>query len=393
VALAGDRIVAVGRRTDVVGSTAGAERWDLGPAVLLPGVVNAHVHVELSWMREDPPPGGDVVRWVRGLLERRRSEEPARARAAAEDAVAGMVARGTAAAGDVGNGTWVVPLLARSPLHGVAFHEIYGFRAHDAEHLLRDATGRVRSLAADPDVAAAGERWRVVLTPHAAHTTSDELLRALARRSTALQAPLSIHVAESPAECELLAGGGGGFADLLRERGMWDDGWAAPGTSPVGHLDRLGVLSPRAIAVHCVQLGAADAARLKERGCRVVTCPRSNRRLGVGVTPVGLLLEQGVPVALGTDSLASAPDLDLFAEMAALREDHPGLAPATVLRMATLGGAEALGLAHRLGSIAPGKLARLAVVPLADDADDPLETVCSGPLRVLPLEDAPAEAA
>ena len=124
----------------------------------------------------------------------------------------------------------------------------------------------------------------------------------------------------------------------------------------------------------------------------MVTCPRSNQALGVGTAPVPQLMAQGIPVALGTDSLASAPDLDLFAEMAALIADHPGLSPAAVLRLATLNGAHALGLADRLGSLAPGKLARATVVALPDPEDDPLEVVCSVPADVWPLDRAPWEA-
>jgi cytosine/adenosine deaminase-related metal-dependent hydrolase len=122
-----------------------------------------------------------------------------------------------------------------------------------------------------------------------------------------------------------------------------------------------------------------------------VTCPRSNRRLGVGVAPVPKLLGSGIPVAIGTDSLASCPDLDLFAEIQALREDHPALAPAAALRMATLNGARALGLGADLGTIEKGRLAALVVVPLEDPAWDPLEVVTWNPPEVHALEAAPFE--
>ena len=141
--------------------------------------------------------------------------------------------------------------------------------------------------------------------------------------------------------------------------------------------------------MHCVNLRRQDHSKLQSRGTTVVTCPRSNRRLGVGPAAIPQLLGEGIPVALGTDSLASSPDLDLFAELVALREDHPGISPAAALRMATLNGAQALGLAEDLGSIEPGKLAELIVVPLASPDDDPLQTVVSNPETVLRLADAP----
>jgi len=394
VAVEDDRIVAVGPRDEVLGSIDDdAEVRDLGHAVIIPGLVNAHCHVELSWMADDPPPGGDYMTWLRGLLERRDREDASKAIEAATRAVEFMARRGTVALGDVANGTWVGPILARSSLQGVVFHEIYGPRPEDAERLIDEAASRLDSLATSFSDVGVVDRWNVALTPHAPHTTSEPLLRALAGRSAATGDPLSIHVSESKCEMELLKDGTGPFPELWRERGQWDDDWSAPGLTPVDHLDRLGVLAPQTLAVHCVHLEQRDHAKLQTRGARVVTCPRSNRNLGVGTAPVPRLLGAGVPVALGTDSLASVPDLDMFREMAALRQEHPGLAPAAVLRLATLNGAAALGLSDRLGSIERGKLAGLVVVPLASTDEDPLAALCSEPADVYTLETAPSETA
>jgi cytosine/adenosine deaminase-related metal-dependent hydrolase len=159
----------------------------------------------------------------------------------------------------------------------------------------------------------------------------------------------------------------------------------------VGYLHRLGIFSSRTLAVHCVHLDQQDHSLLQAGQVTVVTCPRSNARLGVGTAPIQKLLSAGIPVALGTDSLASNPDLDLFAEMAALVDAHEGLYPAPVLRMATLNGARALGLDDRLGSIEVGKLAALLVIPLDDPGTKPFDAVCSNPELVYPLAEAPAE--
>ena len=386
VAVQDGRIAHVGRKRDVLRAAgAHAETKDLGDVVVLPGLVNAHTHLELSWAESEPAPSVDYVSWVRDLLARRRAVAPEAARRAAESAVRSIAARGTVAVGDVGNEAWIAPILARSPLLAVVFHEIYGFHARDAERLLDEAAARLDGLADDPDVRAAGDRILLTLTPHAAHSTSAALLKALAGRAAAAHEPMSVHVAESDAETELIARGAGAFVDLLRERGVWDDGWKAPALSPVEYLDRLGVLSPRTLAVHCVHVGQQDLSRLQARGVTVVTCPRSNARLGVGKAPVPRFLASGIPVALGTDSVASAPDLDLFAEMAAVRAEHPSLAPAAVLRMATLYGASALGKGKELGSLEPGKRALLLAVRLTDPSDDPLETVTSNPPEVTPL--------
>jgi cytosine/adenosine deaminase-related metal-dependent hydrolase len=366
-----------------------AERRDLGQVALIPGLINAHTHLELSWMAENPPPAGDWVRWVRGLLARRAEENRERALAAAACAAQRMIARGTVAVGDVGNRGFAVPVLAASELAGVAFLEVYGLRASQAQELVDEATARIERIADLDEVRRASDRLRVVLTPHAPHTTSPALLTAVAARAAAAGAPLSIHLAESPAEGAFLRDGTGPFADFLRERGMAQPDFGGCGCSPVAHLARLGLLSERTLAVHCVHLAGEDVATLRAQRVTVVTCPRSNATLGVGTAPLPALLDAGVRVALGTDSLASVGDLDLFAEMAAVAAAHRGIPPATVLRMATADGAAALGLADRLGSIESGKLARLVVVPLGEPEADPARLVCSNPAQVFPLADAP----
>lgn len=391
VAVDGGRIVAVGARDELCTAHAGAEVRDLGDAVLLPGLINAHTHLELSWLGDRQLPSGDFMTWLRRVVElRSEGEDETVRRESAEKAIAAMQARGTMGVGDVSNEGWVAPLLARSPLFAVVFRELLGVAPSEAERLLTEAAAQLDAVDGEVEAAGGRDRVRVVLTAHGAHSTSTPLLKALAGRAVAAKAPLSIHVAESKEEVRFLGDGSGPFRDFLAERGSGDEGFKPPRHTPVERLDRLGALTARTVAVHCVHLTNQDLSMLQSRGCSVVTCPRSNRGLGVGKAPVPRMLGSGIPVALGTDSLASAPDLDMFAEMAALREEHPGLAPAAALRMATLNGARALGI-EGLGSIAPGKLDRLVVVPLPSASDPPLEVVTTGPRQAGPLETAPFE--
>lgn len=385
------RIAAVGRRKDLIKSHPGAEVRDLGEAVILPGLINAHTHIELSWMNGDPPAGGTYMSWLADLTTRRERVDPAAAREAAERAIEGMAARATVGVADISNDSWAAPLVASRGMRGLAFHEVYGFRVADAESILDGAAARLEAIDAAPEMRASRGRFTAVLTPHAAHSTSGPLLKALGGRAAASAEALSIHVAESAEEMQFLRDGTGPFRDFLVARGKWDESWKAPGLTPVEYLDRLGVLSPRTLAVHCVHLDHQDLGRLQSRGVTVVTCPRSNQRLGVGKAPVPKLLASGIPVALGTDSLATSPDVDVFNEVAVLRQEHPGLAPAAALRIATWNGARALGLAKDLGTIETGKLAALAVVGLAEGDDDPLEAVTWSSETVHRLEEAPWE--
>jgi cytosine/adenosine deaminase-related metal-dependent hydrolase len=154
--------------------------------------------------------------------------------------------------------------------------------------------------------------------------------------------------------------------------------------SPVRYVADLGLLHPRLIAAHCVQVDAADIDLLARSGTHVAVCPRSNRNLRVGIPPAPAMREAGVRLCLGTDSLASAPSLELIDDAVALHQEFPSLEPAAILHMATLGGAEALGLAD-LGAIAPGKRAALAFAPAERPPADPLAFLLSGDARPAPV--------
>ena len=152
------------------------------------------------------------------------------------------------------------------------------------------------------------------------------------------------------------------------------------GVSPVRYLDELGALHPGLLAAHCVYVDAADRARLAAKGVHVAICPRSNLNLGVGIPPVPELLEAGVRLCLGTDSLASVDSLDLMDDVAALHEEFPDLDPAAIVEMATAGGAQALGLPG-LGAIAPGMRAELVFAPAVRVPQDPSSFLVSGAAR------------
>ena len=228
---------------------------------------------------------------------------------AARDAIAALHAAGTAAVGDISNTLVTVPLLNDAPLAAAVFFEVLRFRAREAEAAL-DAGGAARARESTP-----APHVRIWPAPHAPYSVSPRLFAAHAP-SGWTDDPLartSVHLAESVQETELLQHGNGPFRDLLQDVGAWDDEWMPPGCGSVEYLERLQFLGPRTLAVHGVQMDTADLARLARRGATLVTCPRSNRHVGVGDPPIARFYESAVPVAIGTDSLASAPDLGVFA--------------------------------------------------------------------------------
>jgi cytosine/adenosine deaminase-related metal-dependent hydrolase len=383
VATRDDAIVAAGSSHDVLRDFGNHELRDLGDAIVIPGLVNAHTHLELSYMGGNRPPGGDFVAWLEGLLALRAAKDPLTARRAAEQARDALIARGTVAVGDICNDTWIVDVWKERPVCGVLFQELLGLDDEGSGQRFEAARQR---MAAYP--APAGWRWSAV--PHAPHTTSLTLMRSLAECARQEQIPLSIHLAESAAETAFLATGGGPLREVFERQGFLGTAFEAPRCSPLERIEAAGIPGPDTLLVHAVRLSADEIERLGQSGATVVTCPRSNAYLGVGVAPVPALLDAGAKLALGTDSLASAPDLDLFAEMSALRDAHPGLDPRTIVRAATQGGAVALGLADSLGTIEPGKSDRLTVVPF-EIGGDPFEYLCACPETVFQLADAPYE--
>jgi cytosine/adenosine deaminase-related metal-dependent hydrolase len=171
---------------------------------------------------------------------------------------------------------------------------------------------------------------------------------------------------------------------MLRWLGSWVEGWQPPGCGPVEFLDSLRFLDAHTLVVHAVQLTTSSLARIRDLGATIVTCPRSNQWVGVGVPPVSRFYTSGAPVAVGTDSLASVEDLNLFSELKAMRWLAPDVAAGRLLESATIVGARALGLADRLGSLEPGKRAKVIAVRLQTRVSDVEEYLVGGisPARV-----------
>jgi cytosine/adenosine deaminase-related metal-dependent hydrolase len=266
--------------------------------------------------------------------------------------------------------------LARAGMPAVVFHELLGFDARDAS--LVEATRALRDAAGGGGIA-------VAPAPHAPYSVSPELFRAVRAEVDRLRVPItSVHVGESEEELQLLRDGTGPWRQLLGLMRVWRDDWTPPGTGPVPYLDALGALDARTIVVHGTQLTRPELDRLAAIGATLVTCPRSNQWVGVGLPPVAAFYEAGVAVAVGTDSLASVADLNLFAELEAMRPLAPGVPARRLLESATVVGARALGLGDELGTLEAGKRASIVAVRLPGPVADVEEHLVGGvpPARV-----------
>jgi cytosine/adenosine deaminase-related metal-dependent hydrolase len=364
-----DRISALGG-PDVAGDVI-----DLGDVAILPGLVNAHTHLELSYLKDRVPAGGGFVSWIRGILAARRQRPDPSAPEileAIERAIEQAMATGTVLVGDIANTLVSFDLLARSRLAAVVFNEVIRFAGADAGKIADDAVRRIERLAQTDLV-------KPSLAAHAPYSVSPAVFQALHRAVERHGLPAcSVHLSESPEEVEFVRTGEGPWRALLEEMGTWDVSWRPPAVSPVEYLDTLGFLDARVLAVHGVQMTAPDLARLKACGATLVTCPRSNLHTGAGLPPLQAFYDSGVAVAVGTDSLASAPDLNMFAELAEMRRLAPDVPAARLLDSATREGARALGFGGEFGTIAPGRRARLLAVTLPPRTDDVERYLVSG---------------
>ena len=365
------RIVALGHRT----AHEDIRHVDLGDMAVMPGLVNAHTHLELSYLRDEVAPASAFVSWIRGLLAARLQHADVRAREildAIDRAVAEAIACGTAVVGDISNTLASFSPLARSPLAAVVFYEIVKFNAPDPEDVVERARHELDELVPTDLV-------RTSLAAHAPYSVAPLVFRAIRKNIDRDPfAPCSVHLAESAEEVEFIQTGGGPWRTLLEDLGSWDPAWVAPAVSPVQYLDDGGFLDARVLAVHGVQTSTADLARLASCGTTLVTCPRSNGHTGAGVPPIEDFYRSGVRVAIGTDSLASAPDLSVFAEVATLHALAPSVPPSALLDSATRQGARALGFDADFGTIEPGKHARLLAIDLPQRTDDVEEYLVSG---------------
>ena len=342
-----------------------AEIKDYGDSILCPALINTHSHLELSPLRWRLSPSGSFVDWVKALIEarnliRREEWEPAICQAIKE-----MQENGIIAVGDVGN-LDVIPLFSSRkdgtwPFRGVFFQELVCPIPNEAEEEIPLGTSFVNGKV-NESLDILEPSFRYAFSAHATYSVAPTVLKAIKAWDQSHGMPFPIHVAESEEEIEFLQGGQGPLRELLKEKGHWPLNYDLPKASPVRYLETLGLLDRHTVCVHCVQVDRDDISILAKTGSGVCLCPRSNIFLGVGVPPVEELHASGIPLALGTDSLASNDRLSIFAEMASLSKLAPGLPPEAIFRAGTYGGAKALGISEELGSLARGKAATFLAV-------------------------------
>ncbi len=375
VAVENGKIVYVGPASDApVGQAV-----ELGDALILPGLVNAHTHLELTVMRgflEDL----SFVDWI-GKLRRGRNEVLT-AESLLDSARMGInegIRAGVTCYADTCSTGIVMQAMREAGVRGIMYQEVFAPAPEGADAALADLIQRIEHLQGQvTDLVALG------VSPHAPYTVSEKLYSGVAAMSRARRLPLAMHIAESAEEDDLVRNGTGPFAELWRRRGI-----AVPkkgdNRSPVELLARHDLLRPDSLLIHTIRIDADDLDLISDHDCAVVHCPISNAKLGHGIAPLTEILARNIRAGLGSDSMASNNRMDILEEarMALLvqrarAKTHDAISAGQVLRLATIGGASALGLADRIGSLEVGKDADIAAFPLTHDkalpGTDPVAT-------------------
>jgi 5-methylthioadenosine/S-adenosylhomocysteine deaminase len=362
------RIAAIGPAQSVP-TPPDAETLDYGAGILLPGLVNTHTHLELTGFQQTASEQ-DFRRWI---LSIRRLKQARRAEEFLEAARRGLLecwAGGVTTIADTGDSGAVIQALDELEGSGVAYHEVFGPHPDQLEETFSDVRRRIAELSRH-----AGHRVQLGVSPHAPYTVSGPLYSRVAEWAHREGLPLAVHIAESRAEREFVSQGTGPFAEAWAARGIplgqRDGGTEGQrdrtGMTPVGLLDYHGVLGPDTLCIHAIELDDSDIALLAERGAAVAHCPVSNAAHAHGTAPLAALRAAGVRVGIGTDSVASVGQLDLFREARAAQAIAK-LSDEQTLALATLEGARALAREQEIGSLSRGKWGDLIAVEPAGGA-------------------------
>lgn len=365
-AIADGAIVVEGSLLQYVGPSVGAvadRHVQLDNAVLMPGLVNAHTHLELTALRGFLE-GLDFRDWLRVVTEARRAvlTPDALMDSATIGIHEGLLAGITTFADCTESGVPIAAMRAAG-VRGIGYIEVFG-----PDPVVRDVSMLGLQKSVDASRVFDTDLVRTGVSPHAPYTVSAPLFRAVADWARDQKLPLAVHVSEGTAEVSLIRDGTGPFAERLRARGIAVQG---TGASPVQLLADTGILDTHALLVHGVQMDFHDIELVAQRGATIVHCPVSNAKLGHGIAPLDRFLEAGIAIGLGSDSVASNDRMDILSEarqaslLQGIRRAEPDALSATAaLRLATVGGARALRLDAITGTLEAGKQADVAAFSL-----------------------------
>jgi len=341
--------------------SASAEVVDWGSAVILPGLVNAHTHLELTRLHQQLTEFSSFTEWLSQLVQKRRQWTTEDYVESVRQGADQSLSSGTTLVGDISASGASARALKNTGLRKVVFEEVCGLSPEKAAQGIIGLDSRLELVNPDSLLTSG-------ISPHAPYSVAPDLYRGAAEAARQRRLPIATHLAETRAELEFLGSGSGEIKDFLTRLGALPPEWKPPGLPPVLYLDSLGALQPTALLIHCNYLDRESMAAILRSRCSVAFCPRSHAFFGHDEHPVRELLDMGVNVALGTGSLAGNSSLSILDEMRFLFQKRKDLMCQEIIRMATLNGASALHFGGVLGRLRRGYWADMTILQLPESA-------------------------
>ena len=331
---------------------------DLGNAVILPGLINIHTHLDLTNLHNRIKPTNNFTHWVFQLVG-------ARIRWKEEDYISSIgkgirccIEAGTTTVADIANTEYSFSVLKKSPLRKVVYKEVIDLNPDHAKDVITKIQLELSGYESD-------DLFHIGISPHAPYSVSKELYQVVTRLAHQTGMPVCTHIAETQDEIEFLTKGTGNFPAFLRQLRAMPTNWQPPGLTPIQYLRETGILENHPLLIHCNYVTDEEISVIKSSEASVAFCPRSHRFFGHTHHPVQKLLDAGINIGLGTDSLASNDTLSILDEMKFLFLYY-NVSPKTLLTMATVNGAKALGLESQIGQIKENFEADLCGIRLPD---------------------------
>ncbi len=332
---------------------------DLGNSAIIPGLVNAHTHLELTHLEGKIDFTGSFADWISEIIEAKKSWTLNDFTLSVREGIRRSLEAGSTTIADVTRNGFSLAELQNSLVRKVVFYEVIDFDPSGTEKIIKEFKTMIHCTKRDTLL-------KIGIFPHAPYTVSNELYTQCGNVSDELEIPLSTHIGETDEEIEFLTKGTGNLACLLSKLNMLNN-WVEPGLRPIAYLGNMGILNSKVLLVHCNYVSQKELMMVTNANARVVFCPKSHHYFQHKNHPFLEFINQNVNVALGTDSLASNDSLSILDEMKYLYNEENGVDPQDIFSMGTIGGATVLGLAERIGKLEPGFNADITVIQLPED--------------------------
>ncbi|MEW6408509.1 MAG: amidohydrolase family protein [Nitrospirota bacterium] len=364
VVIDGDTIIEIGNAESIIEKHKDSSTvLRLTNVILMPGLINTHIHLELSGFAGLISEKNDFFDWVERLISVKLNTKRESYQSGSLKGLKELIRTGTTTVGEITSEDVSPYILAKSGMRCRVFFEVIGPDSSNSDTVLNSTINKIerfKEMINEQRILTA----KIGLFPHSCYSVSTDLLLKCNRYSLEYDLPMSAHIAETSEECNFLSNGTGKLKEMLRRIGVtsFPNTFSAP--SPIDYLDRIGLVSKNLMAVHAVHLSESDIETIANKGSSISHCPRSNKNLNTGTAPIDRFLKSNINLSLGTDSLASNTSLDLWDEMTFAYNQHKssGVTPYDIFKMATINGAKALLMEAEAGSIEKGKKADIIAV-------------------------------